>query len=93
MAATGATRHNRTTNSTDRNRLPLTPKVTTSRRGGHQTAGRAQRTESPAVPAATPAMHITPNVVMAARGDVRSARRGRRSILQVDALDLRRFRA
>ncbi len=91
MAATEATPRNRTT--ADRNRLPLTPMLTAMRRGGHQTAGRAQHAESPAVPAATPAMHITPNVVIAARGDVRSARRGRRSILQVDAMDLRRFRA
>ena len=93
MAATGATRHNRTTRTADRNRLPLTPKVTATRRGVHQSAGRAQRAESPAPTGATPAMHITPNVTIAGRGDVRSARRarGQRSILRANAIDLRRF--
>ena len=93
MAATGATPRNRTNRTADRNRLPLTPKVTSSRRGGHHTIGRVQRAESPAAPAATPALHITPNVVVSARGDVRGARRasGRRSAAQA-AFDLRNFR-
>ncbi len=40
MAATGATRRNRTTSTTTRTRLPLTPKVTTNRRGGHAVGRR-----------------------------------------------------
>ncbi len=69
MAATEALRHNRTSaRPATRTRLPLTPKVTTNRRGGHDVARRAQPVESPAAATVTPAMHITPNVVSAARG-------------------------
>lgn len=95
MAATEATRRNRTARNADRTHLPLTPKVTSARRGGHLIAARANRAESPVAESATPAMHITPNVVVATRGGVRSERRARegRSILQASALDLHRFRA
>ena len=50
-------------------RLPLTPSVVSSRRGGHVSSSRPDRSASDAqVVPATPAMHITPNVVSAARG-------------------------
>lgn len=52
------------------NRLPLTPKAMSNRRGGHIVT-RGEPAPAPAVPiASTPAMHITPNVVTVARGDV-----------------------
>ncbi len=90
MASTGATRRNRSTRTADFNRSPLT----SARRGDHEPAVRTQPAQAPAAPAATPAMHITPNVAIVARGGVRSARRGRGARwLQLDASDLRRFRA
>ncbi len=50
-------------------RLPLTPSVVSSRRGGHLSSPRPVRTQSESqTVASTPAMHITPNVVSAARG-------------------------
>ena len=63
-----ATSANSRSGSSTRSRLPLTPKVTTSRRGGH-VATRPVRTSGEATAnAATPEIHITPNVVSAARG-------------------------
>ncbi len=58
-----------------------------ARRGAHAPASRTEvaSTEARAV---TPAMHITPNVVISTRGDVRSARRERRG---PTARSLRRF--
>ena len=58
------------TTSTPSNRLPLTPKVTSSRRGGHAPNRSAPSQVESAPVATTPAMHITPNVVTVARGDV-----------------------
>ena len=50
-------------------RLPLTPSVVSSRRGGHLPSPRPVRATSDSqTVASTPAMHITPNVVSAARG-------------------------
>ncbi len=51
-------------------RLPLTPKVTSSRRGSHAPIRSAPSPVEPATVASTPAMHVTPNVVIAARGSV-----------------------
>ena len=66
MPATSADSHS--SRSTGR-RLPLTPSVVSSRRGGHVSSPRPVRASSDAqTVAATPAMHITPNVVSAARG-------------------------
>lgn len=79
-----------------RNRLPLTPSVTSSRRGGHAPI-RSETVErpsgAPATPA-TPAMHLTPNVVIAARGTVSAEDRGRSfaQALDLGAIDVRRLR-
>ncbi|CAA9462688.1 MAG: hypothetical protein AVDCRST_MAG38-300 [uncultured Solirubrobacteraceae bacterium] len=90
MAATGATRSNRTTRTADRNRSPLT----SARRGERRAAAHAKPAETHAAPAAAPAMHITPNVAIVARGGLRGARPERAARwLQLDASDLRRFRA
>ncbi len=63
-----ATSANSRTARTSRSRLPLTPKVVSSRRGGHLST-RPLRSEAEAAPvASTPAMHVSPNVVSAARG-------------------------
>ena len=116
MAATEANRRNRSTSN--RNRLPLTPNAPSRRGGSHGAARVGERGEAPAVAIKTTAMHLTPNVVIAARGDVGATRRARpalhitpnvviaargnvsprpaarwRSLLKVDASDLRRFRA
>ncbi len=87
-----ATRSTHRINSTTRTRLPLTPKGKPSHRGEHSVAPRVER--EPAV-SVTPAMHVTPNVVIAVRGDVRSDRRerGERRTPRMSALDLRRFAA
>ena len=76
MAATEATRRNahRSTRSS-------------ARRGAHAPAASAEVTPTEARPV-TPAMHITPNVVIRTRGDVRSARSERRASW---ARSLRRF--
>ena len=75
MAATEATRRTRSTIRT------------TDRRGAHAPA----RTEArvPGARPVTPAFHITPNVVIASRGTVRSARERRSTSLR----SLRRFAA
>ncbi len=85
MASDKATRSNRNIHS----RLPLTPKVTLNRRGRQSisTPVENKRRDS----AATPAMHITPNAAIVARGDVRSSRYSEE--LSKSAQDLRRFRA
>ncbi len=49
-------------------RLPLTPKVMSSRRGGHLVTRRAQTPVEAGPASVTPAMHVTPNVVSAVRG-------------------------
>lgn len=67
MSANSARSRNTGTPS---NRLPLTPKVTSSRRGGHAPNRSAPSPVEPTPVATTPAMHITPNVVTVARGDV-----------------------
>ena len=83
MATTGATR--RSTHST-------TARRQTDRRGRHTAAPAVERQVEVAA-SATPAMHITPNVVIAARGDIRSrSARSPRRTHESSALDLRRFR-
>lgn len=77
MAATEATRRTRTDRSTER-------------RGAHTPAQTLNETSASHARPATPAFHITPNVVIAARGTVRSARRERRS---TSLRSLRRFAA
>lgn len=83
MAATETARRNHTT-STRRQ---------ADRRGRHS-AAPAVEIRPEAAPSTTPAMHVTPDVVIAARGavDQRRERRPRRS-LQPFARDLRRFAA
>lgn len=63
-----ATSANSRSSSPTRSRLPLTPRVTSSRRGGHATTRPARTSSEAAANAATPELHITPNVVSAARG-------------------------
>ena len=81
MAATEATSRTRRTRRINR---------ATARRGAHAPAQAGTETSASHAPAATPAFHITPNVVIAARGTVRSARRERRS---TSLRSLRRFAA
>ncbi len=80
MAATEATR-----------RIRRTSRVTSTsdRRGAHAPAAARPET-TPSHRSATPAMHITPNVVIAARGAVRPARAERRN---TSLRSLRRFAA
>ncbi len=90
MPATSATSRSA---SPTRSRLPLTPKVVANRRGGHA-ATRPVRTstESTSV-AASPAMHVTPNVVSAARGRVTPVRSTRLAdAFDARALDMRGLR-
>ncbi len=78
MAATEAARRTLRTSGTNR---------TTDRRGAH--APSPARIEgSVDARGVTPAFHITPNVVIATRGSVRSDRRKRRGASQ---RELRRF--
>ena len=63
-----ATSDNSRSSSPTRNRLPQTPKVAGSRRGGHASLRPARPSRSAGATAATPVLHITPNVVSAARG-------------------------
>ncbi len=63
-----ATSANSRSSRTTRTRLPLTPKVTSSRRGGHVATRRVGAPAETASVAVTPALHLTPNVVSAARG-------------------------
>jgi hypothetical protein len=79
MAATQATRRTNRTAST-RRRL--------DRRGRHTAAHQADSAAR-----TPPAMHVTPNVAIAARGDVRGRRERSFRRLRSSALDLRRFRA
>ena len=78
MAATEATRTRRTSRI-DR----------ASRRGAHAPAQVRTDTTAPATRPVTPAFHMTPNVVIAARGTVRAARERRSTSLR----SLRRFAA
>ena len=74
-------------------RFPLTPKVTSSRRGGHLSPRPVRKPAEAAAAAATPAMHITPNVVSAVRG--RLSLRAQSSItdaFNAGALDMRGLR-
>lgn len=76
-----------------RTRLPLTPKVTSSRRGGH-VATRLSRTPAESAPVGgTPAMHLTPNVIVTARGGLSPNGDTRLSdATQSRALDMRGLR-
>ncbi len=93
MAATGTTRPS---HRTARNGLPLTPRTTSSRRGGHDVIApsTASVTATPES-GVTSATHITPNAGIIARGDIRSASRVRTHSRtpQMAGIDLRRFRA
>ena len=81
MAATEATRRNRTILRTSR---------VTDRRGDHAAAPVKAGTKAPEARPVTPAMHITPDVVIAARGAIRGPRSERRS---TSLRSLRRFAA
>ncbi len=84
MASTGATRRT-THSSTSRRQL--------DRRGRHS-AAPAVEPQPEVVTPATPAMHITPNVGIAARGTIRSRdEQTPRRTPRATAVDLRRFRA
>ena len=89
MSATSANSRSIGTNGT---RLPLTPKVTSNRRGSHTPSRRPQSRNEAAPVAATPAMHVTPNVVIAARGGVPLSRVSRLSAYDARALDMRGLR-
>ena len=78
MAATEATRRTRGTSRANRS---------SDRRGSHAATPVPTEATATARPA-TPALHVTPNVVIAARGAVRSARRERR---RTSPRSLRRF--
>ena len=80
MAATEATR---------RNHILRTSRVS-DRRGAHDPAPEKGATPAADASRVTPAMHITPKVVIAARGVLRSARGERRS---TSLRSLRRFAA
>lgn len=84
MAATETTRRS-THSTTSRRQL--------DRRGRH-TAAPVVESQAEVLAPVTRAIHITPNVVIAARGAIRSrGERGSRRTHQSSALDLRRFRA
>ena len=88
-----ATSANSRSNSATRGRLPLTPKVVSSRRGGHVATRPARTAAAPAPVAATPAMHVTPNVVSAARGGSALKNRNRLTdAFKAGALDMRGLR-
>ena len=91
MPATSA--NSRSARSAGR-RLPLTPKVVASRRGGHVSTSRpARATSASQAVASTPAMHVTPNVVIAARGGVAaSSRTSLTAASKSRALDMRGLR-
>lgn len=74
-------------------RLPLSPRVTFGRRGSHAPI-RSETTERPAGAPATPAMHLTPEVVVAARGSLSLTAKGRSFGASIGrgALDVRRMR-
>jgi hypothetical protein len=90
MAANSGTS---TTPSTSRARLPLTPRVTSSRRGGHAPI-RSQTAERQSAAPATPAMHLTPDVLIAPRGNLSIEEKGRSfaKVFETRALDMRRLR-
>ena len=79
MAATQATSRTRRTDRIDRS---------TGRRRAHAPAHARVETSASHARPVTPAFHITPNVVMAARGTMRSNGRERRSS---STRSLRRF--
>lgn len=74
-------------------RLPMSPRVTTGRRGSHVPI-RSETVDRPAGAPATPAMHVTPEVVIAARGSLSLADKGHSLSATVagGALDVRRMR-
>ncbi len=53
---------------TSRSRLPLTPKVTSVRRGTHAPVEAVTTEHAPSSSVATREFHLTPNVVSATRG-------------------------
>lgn len=91
-----ATEIARPSHRTARNRLPLTPRPTSSRRGSHDIAATSTASAT-IVPESrvTSATHITPNAGIIARGGIRSAGRARITSRtpRMAALDLRRLRA
>ena len=90
MPATSA--HSRS-NATSRSRLPLTPKVVASRRGGHAVTRPVRTAVVTEAAAVTPPMHVTPNVVSAARGGIALSNGTRLSdASKARALDMRGLR-
>ncbi len=89
-----ATSANSRSNSATRNRLPLTPKVVASRRGGHAATrpARSAAAPAPAPVAVTPAMHLTPTVVSAARGGLTLSDIRLSDAFKAGALDMRGLR-
>lgn len=89
MAATGTARP---AHRIARNRLPLTSCTMSSRRGSHEVTAAAFLVPESRVTSAT---HITPNVGIIARGDIRSAGRARTTSRtpQMAATNLRRLHA
>ncbi|MBA2644304.1 MAG: hypothetical protein H0U80_02540 [Solirubrobacterales bacterium] len=64
--------------------------MTTSRRGGHTPSRAAPTPVEPTPVAKSPAMHVTPNVVIAARGTVAT---NFSDASQSRALDMRNLRS
>lgn len=79
--------------STTRTRLPLTPRVTSSRRGSHAPI-RSETVERQNGSPAQPAIHLTPDVIIAPRGNLSLAETGRSFSegFATRAFDIRRAR-
>jgi hypothetical protein len=90
MPATSEASHKSRTTGT---RLPRTPSVISSRRGGHAPL-RSRAAQRQAGAPATPAIHLTPDVVIAPRGTLSVENKGRAFARARDAgaLDMRRLR-
>lgn len=82
---------NDVTRSADSARLPVSPRVTSGRHGAVSPAPRDQSARREGSGAATPEMHITPNVVSVSGGSprLRGAQKGERTSTR----SLRRFPA
>lgn len=91
MSATSA---NSRSAAPSRSHLPLTPKVVSSRRGGHAAVrSAAPRAQESASVSAGPALHVSPNVVSAARGGLTLQNKTSLSdALTAGALDMRGLR-
>jgi len=81
------------TSTSNRSRLPVTPRVTTSRRGGHAPI-RSDDVGRQGGGPARPAIHMTPDVIVAPRGTLSLGDMGRSFAegFAARAFDIRRMR-